>query len=100
MVLSSALGFLRAAETRAIDLVVGRSGVGNPQIRRKGRMTSVTYQRREMLQLAGATAVGSILGGVTETRAAEAKPVDKMKGCIVGQPEAARAGEGVLAAGG
>jgi gamma-glutamyltranspeptidase/glutathione hydrolase len=63
-------------------------------------MMSGTYQRREMLQLAGATALGSLMGGIPATLTAETKPAGKTKGCVVGQPEAARAGEDVLAAGG
>ncbi len=53
------------------------------------------YDRREVLAMAGSVGMGSlcfeVAHGATES---------KSRGCVVGQPEAARVGEEVLAAGG
>jgi gamma-glutamyltranspeptidase/glutathione hydrolase len=56
-----------------------------------------TWNRREVLRLAGGALLGGVLG--VSGRADEPPPA-KSKGRVVGQPLAAKAGEEVLAAGG
>ncbi len=58
------------------------------------------WNRRDWLRLAGGAVVGSGLGIGGLHASAEGEPGADHKGCIVGQPEGARAGEEVLAAGG
>jgi len=54
------------------------------------------YQRREVLAIAGSVWLGTLFVDVAHGAGEE----NKTRGCVVGQPEAARVGEEVLAAGG
>jgi gamma-glutamyltranspeptidase/glutathione hydrolase len=59
-----------------------------------------TYQRREVFQMAGAAALGTLLPGIPVPGAGGQSTATKGKGCIIGQPQAAAVGAEVLAAGG
>lgn len=54
------------------------------------------YQRREMLAIAGGVCLGTLFVDAAHGAGEESKS----KGCVVGQPEAARVGNEMLAAGG
>jgi gamma-glutamyltranspeptidase/glutathione hydrolase len=60
---------------------------------------SDSYDRREILQLAGAAVLGGVLGGTGTGRADVQREIIPY-GCVVGQPEGARAGNEVLDGGG
>lgn len=62
----------------------------------KGDIMEQRYQRREMLALTGSALLGSLFVDAAHSVGEEGKS----RGCVVGQPEAARIGNEVLTAGG